>query len=98
MSGKKHDDIAKNISRKYNAEYNKGKGADIITSTKVIEVEPTAATISDAKRQLQGYRKERYIATSDKEVDKAVELTKNTKIGVMDSKGNIVKPAQKPKK
>lgn len=91
--GRSHKTAANRIARRLGTEYNRGKGADIRTPRAKIEVEP-AETISDAIRQLQGYRGRVYIAgTNQKAVDKAIDATAGTTIGVMDNQGNIVKPS-----
>jgi len=88
---KKHKEVSENIAQLKGVDYNNGKGADIITPSQVIEVE-TANSVSDGLMQLQGYRKPSYIAgTDEKAVKKALDLTKNTTIGVMDKQGRIRK-------
>ena len=90
---KSHKTTARRIAKKYNTEYNEGKGADIVTRRVAVEVEP-AETLRDGMRQLRGYRKRVYIAGPNQEaVDKALEVTKGTTVGVMDKEGNIVKPS-----
>jgi len=99
LPSKKHDDIAKRIAKKLNAEYNPSQGVDIVTKSKAIEVESSSETVSEAIMQLQGHNdKLKYIAVPDNEVAATIEKTKNTKVGVMDSKGNIKKSAGRPKK
>ena len=90
---KDHKQTAKRLARKFKTEYNNGKGADIKTSSKTIEVE-TERTVNDAKRQLQGSRGPVYVAGADRDATKAaLEAMEGTTIGVMDSKGNILKPS-----
>lgn len=85
--------IAKNLSSKYNKE----KGPDIITTNLIVEVE-TPDTVKNGLRQLQGFRKPVYIAGTNKEaIEKALEATKNTTVGVMDSQGNIIKESRRKK-
>jgi hypothetical protein len=56
-----------------------------------IEVE-TPETVTEAPTQLQGHRGPVYIAGTNKEaVEKALEVTEDTTIGVMDNRGNIIK-------
>ena len=88
----KHDEIAREIATKHGVKYNKGKGVDVVTSTKAIEVE-TENSVSEAKGQLSHYKtRTPYVAGVDsKTVKKAKEVYKGTGIGVMDSKGKIVK-------
>ena len=88
-----HKTTANRIAKKMNAEYNDGKGVDIKSTKATIEVE-TSETVGDALGQLQGHRAPAYIAGTNKEaVNKAMETTKGTTVGVMDSQGNIVKPS-----
>jgi hypothetical protein len=92
-----HKTTANRIARKYKIEYNEGPGADIQTSRIAIEVEPPES-VSAAMTQLQGYRKLVYIAGTNKEaVEKALEVTRGTTVGMMDSQGNIVKRSSRKK-
>ncbi len=95
--GKSHKTTANRIAKKYKAEYNSSKGVDIVMPNKAIEVE-TAETVKDGIRQLQGHKKPVYIAgTNKKALDKAIELTQNTTVGVMDNLGNILKSSSRKK-
>ena len=88
-----HKTTANRIAKKMNTEYNDGKGVDIKSTNATIEVE-TPETVADALGQLRGHRGPAYIAGTNKEaVNKAMETTKGTTVGVMDSQGNIVKPS-----
>lgn len=88
-----HKTTANRIAKKMKTEYNDGKGVDIKSTNATIEVE-TPETVADAPGQLRGHRGPAYIAGTNKEaVNKAIETTKGTTIGVMDSQGNIVKPS-----
>ena len=88
---KSHKTTSNRIAKKYNTDYNNGKGVDIKSSRATIEVE-TPDTIKDAPRQLRGHKGKAYIAgTNAKAVQKAIEITKGTTIGVMDNQGRIVK-------
>lgn len=88
-----HKTAANRIAKKMNTEYNEGKGVDIKSTNATIEVE-TPETVANAPGQLRGHRGPVYIAGTNKEaVNKAMETTKGTTIGVMDSQGNIVKPS-----
>jgi len=93
-----HDDIAKKIARKYKTDYNPSKGVDVQTPDKAIEVESNINTLSDGIRQLQGYKRSRYISVPNRFVPDAIESLKHTKIGVMDQNGNIKRRAKKPGK
>ena len=86
-----HDRVARQIAKKEGVDYNPGKGADVIGDERVIEVE-TENTVGEGIRQLQGYRKPVYIAgPSQKAVEKAVEVTKGTTVGVVNRQGKVVK-------
>ena len=89
----KHDETAGRLARREGVNYNRGKGADVIGSRRVIEVE-TAATAGDGLRQLQGHRKPAYIAGADAKATKAaLKATEGSTVGVMNSKGKVVKPS-----
>ena len=88
---KSHKVTSNRIAKKYKTEYNTGQGADIKTDRIAIEVE-TAETVGDASRQLRGHQKPVYIAGTNKEaIEKALEATKGTTIGVMDNQGKVLK-------
>lgn len=98
MPSKKHEDAAKQIAKKLGTEYNPGKGADVVSSKAVVEVE-TADSAKDGIRQLQGYQRPVYIAGTDqKAIDAALKATKGTTIGVMDKEGNIIKGSSRKRK
>ena len=98
MPSKKHEDTAKRIAKKIGSEYNKGKGADIISGRSVVEVE-TADSVKEGIQQLQGYQKPVYIAGVDENaIQAALEATKGTTIGVMDEKGKIIKSSSRKRK
>ena len=80
-----HKTTANRIAKKMKTEYNDGKGVDIKSTNATIEVE-TPETVADAPGQLRGHRGPAYIAGTNKEaVKKAIETTKGTTIGVMNS-------------
>jgi len=86
-----HKTTANRIAKQFNTDYNNGDGVDIKSNGATIEVE-TPETVSDAPTQLRGHRGPAYIAGTNKEaVEKALEVTQGTTIGVMDNQGNIVK-------
>jgi hypothetical protein len=94
---KSHKVTANRLAKKFGTEYNTGKGADIKTDGIAVEVE-TPETVADGLRQLRGHNKPVYIAGTNKEaIDKAVELTKGTTVGVMDNQGKIVKKSTRKK-
>ena len=93
--GSKHDDTARRIAAKDGVDYNRGKGADVISSRRAIEVE-TAETATDGLRQLQGHRKPVYIAgVDDAAVDAALASTEGTTVGVMDADGKIIRSSSR---
>ncbi|MDD2236186.1 MAG: hypothetical protein PHG65_03140 [Kiritimatiellae bacterium] len=86
-----HNVLANRLAKKHGTEYNKGAGADIKASKMVIEVE-TEQTIGDASRQLQGYQRPVYVATTTQSAAQAaLEHYDGTSIGVMDPFGRILK-------
>lgn len=88
---KAHAAVANRLARQYGTEYNRGAGADIKTRNVAIEVE-TESTVGDAGRQLQGHRKQVFVAgTSKAAVDAALDRYEGTSIGVMDNRGRILK-------
>jgi len=92
-----HKAAANRIAQKYGVEYNDGKGVDINSSRASVEVE-TTKTVADAPGQLRGHRGPVYIAGTNKEaIDKALDVTQGTTIGVMDNQGNIVKRSSRKK-
>lgn len=79
----------------HGAEYNQGEGPDIETPLAVMEIE-TEDTVSDAARQLQGYKKPVYVVgANERTVQKAMEFYKDKTIGVMDNQGNIRKSSSR---
>ena len=93
--GRSHKTTANRLAALHGAEYNKGKGADIKTQSVAIEVE-TPETIGDAGRQLQGHRREVYVAgTNQDAVEKALDRYSGTTIGVMDNQGKVIKPSSR---
>jgi len=95
---KEHRQVARSLAKKEQTDYNSGKGPDILNSRRIIEVE-TINTVLGGLQQLQGYHKPVYIAGTNKAaVDKALEITKNTTVGVMNRKGNIIKPSTRKRK
>ncbi len=86
-----HKAAANRIAKKFNTDYNNGKGVDVKSPKATVEVE-TPDTVQDAPGQLRGHKGRAYIAgTNQDAVQKAIEVTKDTTIGVMDNQGNIVR-------
>lgn len=98
MAESKHDKVARQIATKQNTTYNQGQGPDVKNSRRAIEVE-TARTVGDASRQLAGYQKPVYVAGVDAEATKkALQHYKNTTVGVMNSRGQIIKRSTRGRK
>ncbi|MHC4442689.1 MAG: hypothetical protein ACYTF1_03120 [Planctomycetota bacterium] len=96
--GSKHDTVAKQIAKKKGTTYNQGKGPDVKTNSQVIEVE-TVNSVNEAPSQLRGYRKTSYIAGTDTEATKkALEVAEGTTLGVMNSKGKVIKRSTRKRK
>ena len=85
-----HKTTANRIARKLGTE-TQSEGPDIKTPKMTVEVE-TPASMPEGLGQLRGYRGSVYIAGTNQEaVQKALDATANTTVGVMDNQGNIVK-------
>ncbi len=95
MSKSRHDQIAENIAKKLGVQYKKHRGIDIVTPNRAIEVETTKSGIYHGINQVKRSSKARYIATNDKNLRTALAVTKGTGIGVINSKGDIIKRARR---
>lgn len=93
MAQSKHDKIANRLARREGTTYNPGPGADVQGSRRVIEVATSEVDLRESMRQLQGFRKPRYLATTPDLVETAKDVTRGTKVGVMRSTGHIAKRA-----
>lgn len=90
-----HRVTANRIAKKIGVDCNKGKGADVKAPHIAVEVE-TPSTVNDGLRQLQGHKKPVYIAGTNLEaVEKAIQKTEGTTVGVMDNQGNIIKKSNR---
>ena len=88
----KHDKIANRLVNKLDVEYNKGKGPDI-KGRQIIEVATHDSDINASKKQLQGFRKPRYLAVPTDKIGLAKEAVERSGIGVMGPTGKIHKKA-----
>ena len=96
--GQKHDEVARRIAKQEGVPYNPGQGPDVQGRKRIVEVE-TKGTVKDGLRQLRGFKKPVFIAGADKAaVERALEATKNTTVGVMDEHGKVVKRSTRGKK
>jgi len=93
MGLSKHDEIAKRLAKQQGTDYNQGQGPDIIGPRRVIEVATHVGDLEDSTRQLQGFDKPRYLATTSDLLKKALEVAKGTGVGVMGPTGHIAKRA-----
>lgn len=93
MGQSKHDQIANRIAKKERTTYNEGPGPDVQSARRVIEVATHEGDLKDSMRQLQGFDKPRYLATTSDLLKKAREIAKGTKVGVMGPTGRIAKRA-----
>ncbi len=92
-----HKTAARRIAEKLGAEYNDGKGTDIKAQRATVEVE-TPKTVADAPGQLRGHRGPVYVAGTNREaVERALEVTQGTTIGVMDNRGKVVRRSTRKK-
>ena len=90
-----HDIVAERIAKIYGARYNRGAGADVVTSNMAVEVE-TYYTVPDAERQLRNYRCPVYVAGSNEgATQRAIGYYGIYDIGVMDSNGIIRKQSSR---
>ena len=94
----KHDQAAQRLAKNLGTDYNKGKGADVITKDQVTETE-TVNSVGEAGQQLQGYNKPTYVQGADAAAtQKALERYKDSTIGVRNQQGKIVKRSTRKRK
>ena len=98
MAKSKHDQIAESLAEKFETEYKKHKGIDIVTKDWVIEVETTKSGIYQEINQVKRSSKVRYLAVNDKNIQNALNAIEGSGIGVMDERGRIIKRARRKKK
>ena len=88
---KAHTAAANRIAQVLGTEYNPGDGFDIQTDSMTIEVE-TTATVKEAIDRLSDQPGRVFVALTNKDgVSEALNLVENTRVGVMDAYGNIVR-------
>lgn len=93
----KHDEISKKLAKKFKTNYKPYKGIDLVTPTRVIEVETKKGGIHQGIKQVEKSPKARYLAVNSINIDNALGATKNTGIGVMNENGKIIKKASRSK-
>ena len=87
---KAHTATVNRIVRRYSGKLGSALDVDIETDEGIVEVE-TEATINRGIKQLKKFRGPVYLAVTNNE---ALRATNGSRIGVMDPRGNIVKPAR----
>ena len=86
-----HDRIADRLAKKLKTKHLR-EGVDIKVRDKAIEVAATDSDIHQSLGQLRRSRKtKKYLVVPQRKIKKAVELTKDSGIGVMSPSGRIVK-------
>ena len=94
QNNKAHATTVNRILKRYGGIFNVYVGPDILAHDMVIEVE-TAATLRRGVRELKKFPGPSYVAVTNKEaIADALRLTQGTHIGVMDPRGEIIKPAK----
>ena len=84
-------DVAKALAAKHGSKYNRGQGPDIRTDRVIINVE-TSRSLSTACGRLRGFRGPVYVAcANDKDIEDARYWTEGKTVGVMNSRGRILK-------
>lgn len=98
MAKTKHDQVAERLAKKFGTEYKSDKGIDLVTPTRVIEVETHKESLDQGVGQVVRSAKARYLAVPKRIEQAALERTKGTGIGVMRETGYIVKKASRKRK
>lgn len=98
MSNKAHTATVRRLATKFGASVVVEQGAGSATllrgPDRTIAVE-TSATLMEGLEQLKQLSGQRFIAVTNKEtLDDALRLAAATEIGVMNSQGEIVRPAE----
>lgn len=94
MAKSKHDQIAERFAEQENVEYNRGKGPDVKGKDRTLEIAVSSSDVQSSVKQVRRYRKP-YIVTTPELVEKALDVTKGTGVGVMKLNGQIVKKPRK---
>ena len=90
---KAHTATVNRLARRYNAVPVQDGGPEIQSCELTIAI-ATQATTLRAIRQLRAFDGPRYVAVTNKEgIEEALRLTRSTPIGVMDPRGNILRPS-----
>jgi hypothetical protein len=88
---KAHTATANRIAQEFGVEYEPGREFDILADSVTIEVE-TTATVESAIQRLESRTGRVYVALTNRDgVEEALRLTVNSRVGVMDSHGKIIR-------
>ena len=91
VENKAHRATANRIAHGLGVDYEPGGEFDILADSVTIEVE-TTATVSQAISRLETRAGRVYVALTNRDgVEEALRLTANSRVGVMDSRGNIIR-------
>jgi hypothetical protein len=90
MAKSKHDRISEQLAESEHTTYNRGRGPDVISKDRTIEVAVHDSDLYASVDQVKRFPKP-YIATTRELIPKALKITKGTGVGVMMQNGVIVK-------
>lgn len=93
----KHDEVANKLAKIFRTPYKSDKGIDLVTSTKVIEIEVKKSSLPQGINQVVKSQKARYLAVNKINIQNALEAAKGTGVGVMSETGRIIKKASRKK-
>ena len=93
MTNKAHTTVLNRLLARYHGTVTPHNPIDVVAGDLRIAVE-TTATLADNLPHLLAHNGQVYIAVTNQEsLTEALRLTAATKLGVMNSRGDIVKPA-----
>ena len=93
-----HDRAARRIAKRYRGRYRRMASPDVKWPGGRCEVKSNASEIPQALRQLGGVPADGYIALPSSETKRGLKRLKGRKTGLMNYKGNIIKPSTRKKK
>jgi len=90
-----HDRTANRLARKFRSTYRR-RGVDILSQGRAIEVAVTLGDLYQSVKQLRRSRApKKYLAVPSYLLPKARKLLKGSGIGIMNTKGRIIKKCRK---
>jgi hypothetical protein len=92
-----HDRAAKLVARKLGGRYNARTSPDVKGKGGRAEVKSSVSEIPEALRQLGGGSGSAFVVLPKPQHKKALERLAGLKTGVMDYRGNIIKPSTRKK-